>query len=127
LSRKLQEYELRPEDIYNVDEKGFMIGMLNGLGIFSKQKYQNSGNREWITLIACICADGTSFPPGQFYQAISGDVQDSWLQDFDPERHGCFFAASPSGWTNDKLRSARLKETLLTGILKRKRGGAGGF
>jgi hypothetical protein len=113
-----------------------MIGMLvNGLRIFSKQKYQNSGlkqrlqdgNREWITLIACICADGTSLRPGQFYQAISGDVQDSWLQDFDPEQHGCFFAASPTGWTNDKLGLARLKETLLTGILRRKRGCAGGF
>jgi hypothetical protein len=40
LSRKLQEYELRPEDIYNMDEKGFMIGMLvKGLRIFSKSKY----------------------------------------------------------------------------------------
>ncbi|KAF4287008.1 hypothetical protein CNMCM8689_001357 [Aspergillus fumigatus] len=119
LSRKLQEYELRPEDIYNMDEKGFMIGMLvKGLRIFSKSKYQNSGlkqrlqdgNREWITSIACICADGTSLPPGLIYQAISGDIQDSWLQDFDPEQHGCFFASSPSGWTNDKLGLAWLKD-----------------
>jgi hypothetical protein len=73
LSWKLQEYELQPEDIYNIDEKGFIIGMLvNGLRIFSKQKYQNSGlkqrlqdgNREWITLITYICADGTSLPLG---------------------------------------------------------------
>lgn len=86
LSRKLQEYELRPEDIYNMDEKGFMIGMLvKGLRIFSKSKYQNSGlkqrlqdgNREWITSITYICADGTSLPPGLIYQAISSDIQDS--------------------------------------------------
>lgn len=69
-----------------MDEKGFMIGMLvKGLRIFSKSKYQNSGlkqrlqdgNREWITSIACIYADGTSLPPGLIYQAISGDIQDS--------------------------------------------------
>ncbi|KAG2001678.1 hypothetical protein GB937_010021 [Aspergillus fischeri] len=47
LSQKLQEYKLRPEDIYNMDEKGFMIGMLvKGLRIFSKQKYQNSGLKQ---------------------------------------------------------------------------------
>jgi AraC-like DNA-binding protein len=28
LSRQLDEYDLRPEDIYNMAEKGFMIGML---------------------------------------------------------------------------------------------------
>lgn len=96
-----------------------MIGMLvKGLRIFSKQKYQNSGlkqrlqdgNREWITSIACICADKISLPPGLIYQAISGDIQDSWLQDFHPEQHGCFFAFSPSSWTNDKLGLAWLKD-----------------
>jgi hypothetical protein len=40
----LLEYELRPEDIYNMDEKGFMTGLpARGLRVFSKQKYQNSG------------------------------------------------------------------------------------
>jgi hypothetical protein len=117
LSRKLQEYELQPEDIYNMDEKGFMIGMLvKGLRIFSEQKYNSGGlkqrlqdgNREWITSIACICADGTSLSPGLIYQATSGNIQDSWLQDFDPKLHACFFASSPSGWTNDELGYAWL-------------------
>jgi hypothetical protein len=119
LSRKLEEYELRPEDIYNMDEKGFMIGMLvKGLRIFSKRKYKEGGlkqrlqdgNREWITSIACICADGSSLPPGLIYQAVSGDIQDTWLQDFDPKLHDCFFASSPSGWTNDELGFAWLKD-----------------
>jgi hypothetical protein len=52
--------------------------------------------------IACICADGTSLLPGLIYQDISGDIQNFWLQDFDPKPHSCFFASSPSGWTNDK-------------------------
>jgi hypothetical protein len=117
LSRKLQEYELRPEDIYNMDEKGFLIGMLaKGLRTFSKDKYTNrglkqrlqDGNREWITTIACICADGSSLSPGLIYQATTGNIQDSWLQDFDPKLHTCFFASSPSGWTNDELGYAWL-------------------
>jgi hypothetical protein len=119
LSRKLQEYDLRPEDIYNMDEKGFLIGILaKGLRIFSKQKYKNGGlkqriqdgNREWITSIACICADGTALSPGLIYQATSGNIQDSWLQDFDPKLHACFFASSRSGWTNDELGYAWLTD-----------------
>jgi hypothetical protein len=44
LSQKLEEYELRPEDIYDMEEKGFLIGMLvKGLRFFSKQKYKNGG------------------------------------------------------------------------------------
>jgi hypothetical protein len=40
----MQQYELRPEDIYNMDEKGFLIRMLvKGLRIFSKQKYITRG------------------------------------------------------------------------------------
>jgi hypothetical protein len=53
-----------------MDKKGFMIGMLvNGLRIFSKQKYQNSGlkqrlqdgNREWITLLLVSALTGLLF------------------------------------------------------------------
>jgi hypothetical protein len=124
LSRKLQEYELRPEDIYNMDEKGFLIRMLvKGLRVFLKQKYATGGlkqrlqdgNREWITLIACICADGTALLPGLIYQAVTGNIQDSWLQDFDPKLYTCFLASSPSGWTNDELGYA-----WLTNIFDRK-------
>ena len=60
-------------------------------------------NREWITLIGCICADGTFIPPCVIYCAKSGNLQDSWLHDFDPEEHTCHFASSEKGWTNDKL------------------------
>jgi hypothetical protein len=35
-------------------------------------------------------------------------MQDTWLQDFDPNDHHCFFTSSPSGWTNDELGYAWL-------------------
>jgi hypothetical protein len=119
LARKMDQYKVEPENIYNMDEKGFLIGMLSkGLRIFSKKKYQEGnfkerlqdGNREWITTIACICADGTSLSPGLIYQAASGDIQDTWLQDFDPQHHKVFFSSSTSGWTNDKLGFAWLTQ-----------------
>ncbi|KAI9034731.1 uncharacterized protein KD926_006352 [Aspergillus affinis] len=102
-----------------MDEKGFLIGVLaKGKRIFSKKAFERDGmkqrlqdgNREWITTIACICADGTSLSPGLIYQAVSSKLQDSWLQDFEVSQHKCFFASSPSGWTNDELGYAWLRD-----------------
>ena len=79
-----------------MDEKGFLIGVLSKQKrIFSKLRYKTGGirqfiqdgNREWITSIACICADGSYLPPSLIYQAVSGNIQDIWLQGFDPAIH----------------------------------------
>ena len=68
------------------------------------------GNREWITTITCICANGSSFTPALIYQAISGKIQDTWLQDFDPVVHKAFFASLLSGWINNDLGLRWLKQ-----------------
>ncbi|KAM4067790.1 DDE superfamily endonuclease [Hirsutella rhossiliensis] len=41
------------------------------------------GNREFITLIAAICADYSYLPPALIYKGESKDFQDTWLEDFD--------------------------------------------
>ena len=112
LRKKIEQYELEPQHIYNMDEKGFLIGILSKMKrVFSRKRYEEGsikqiiqdGNREWITTIAAICADGSALSPGLIYQAATGLIQDSWLQDFDPSAQSCFFASSPSGWTNNEL------------------------
>ena len=112
LRKKLEQYQVEPQNIYNMDEKGFLIGILSKMKrIFSRKKYEEGsikqliqdGNREWITTIAAICADGSVLPPGLIYQATTGLIQDSWLQDFDPKAQECFFTSSPSGWTNNEI------------------------
>ena len=117
MAKKLKEYDIRPEDMYNMDEKGFLIGVLSkGKRIFSRSKLERGGfkqrlqdeNREWITTIACISADGSFLSPGLIYQAVSGNIQDSWLQVFTPGHHTCFLASTSSGWTNDDIGYAWL-------------------
>ena len=119
LRRKIEQYNIEPQHTYNMDEKGFLIGILGKMKrIFSRRFYEEGGmkqmlqdgNREWITTIACICADGTSLPPALVYEAVSGNVQDSWLQDFDHDKHKAFFTSSPSGWTNNEIGLAWLKQ-----------------
>ena len=61
LSRKLQKYRILPRNTYNMDEKGFAIGVLTtqrrifNKALFKKGKVLGSnqdGNREWITILA---------------------------------------------------------------------------
>jgi hypothetical protein len=112
IKRKFEEYRIKPCDVYNMDEKGFLIGVLQKTRrVFDKEHLSRGkllgagqdGNREWITLIGSICMDGTYLPPSIIYQADSGNLQDTWLDGFDPKEHNCFFTSSHTGWTNEEL------------------------
>jgi Tc5 transposase DNA-binding domain len=72
LARKMKEYDIQAQNMYNMDEKGFLIGQLSKVRrVFTRNAYEagrvehvmQDGNREWITLIATICADGTGLSP----------------------------------------------------------------
>lgn len=112
LEQKIALYSIQPQNCYNMDEKGFLIGHLQKVkrifpkALMKQQKLLGTGQdgcREWITVIATICADGSSLPPALIYKAVSGDLQDTWLQDYQPDEHPCWFASSPNGWTSDEL------------------------
>jgi len=64
-------------------------------------KAQTDGNREFISLLACICADGTMIPPALIYQGKSHDLQSSWLEDLGEDT--TYFAASDNGWSCNSL------------------------
>jgi hypothetical protein len=61
-----------------MDEKGFMIGTTGrSKRIFSKIMWERKeirstlqdGLREWVTVLACIGADGTALPPAIIFKA----------------------------------------------------------
>ena len=73
LQQKITEYDVKLENTYNMDEKGFAIRVLRrSKRIFSRRQYKKKevrqarqdGSREWVSLLATICADGTALPPG---------------------------------------------------------------
>jgi hypothetical protein len=59
------------------------------------------GSREFISLLACICADGSHLPPALIYEGKSYDLQSSWLEDLGDE--SVYFAASNNGWSCNLL------------------------
>ena len=46
--------------------------------------------------------DGTWIPPALIYQAVSGDVQDTWVTEVDPMEHQVHFTSSETGWTSEE-------------------------
>jgi hypothetical protein len=81
LHSKMREHEIEERNTYNMDEKGFFVGIAyRRKRIFSKAVYESGertaamrdGNREWVTLLACVCASGEALPPALIYQGISG-------------------------------------------------------
>jgi hypothetical protein len=78
------EEPIRPECMYGTDETGIQEGIgtkervLGGAGK-KVQHQQRSGERENITVIVTICADGTSIPPAIIYKGEG--YQTSWKQD----------------------------------------------
>src|SRR5436190_2734592 len=60
------------------------------------------GSHEFLSLLACICADGTKLPPALIYQGESHDMLDSWLQDSN-EGDEAYFASTANGWSYNEL------------------------
>jgi hypothetical protein len=71
--------------------------------------FSQDGNREWITILATICADGTAIPPAIIF-AGSGSLQSTWVEDVELGQHQAAFASSPNGWTSDILGLAWLQQ-----------------
>ena len=118
LHQKIEEYNVSPTHIFNMDEKGFQLGRVGRTKrIFSKALYKQKGVRQaledgssqWITVVACICADGKPLSPTLIFQGANGAIQSSWVEAISEGEHSVFVTSSPSGWTNNDIGLAWLK------------------
>src|SRR5256885_9256814 len=60
----VREYNIQPRDVYNMDETGFSIGMIQASRVVvssnvSTQYQAHPGRQEWVSIVECICVDGT--------------------------------------------------------------------
>lgn len=100
LAKKIKKYRIHPLNSYNFDKKGFLLGICHTMKqivliyqLYTKKLLSSNQDRsrKFISLLACICADGTALPPSLIYQAKSGDLQDIWLEDFDSSSKEAYF------------------------------------
>src|ERR1700720_298569 len=73
LTNIIEEYKITPGNIYNMDEKGIQLGIGARITVMidrdQKAVYSiEDGNRELITVIECICADGSILHPSVIFQ-----------------------------------------------------------
>lgn len=95
-------YSIADDDIYNMDEKGCMKGMGdNTVVIVPRRKLEvpssiQPGNREWVSIIECISANGYVLPPFIIFEGVR--IQQSWIPDsLDDD---VVIQVSPNGWTD---------------------------
>ena len=114
---KMAEYGIEPDQIYNMDEKGLLMGRTTRTHrVFNRAMWDRGelkaalqdGSREWITIVAAICADGTALDPCLIYSSEVSTLRSSWVRDI--EDQGVFVTASTSGWINNELGVAWLRE-----------------
>jgi hypothetical protein len=119
LQRKITEYKIDSCHTYNMDEKGFMIGVTSRTKhVFSRRMWEKGevkaslqdGNRAWITLLACVCGDGSALPPGLLYESANSTIQSSWVEEIQPGIHSVLVSSSPTGWTNSNIGLAWLEQ-----------------
>ncbi|KAG6997271.1 hypothetical protein FocnCong_v015272 [Fusarium oxysporum f. sp. conglutinans] len=108
----IAKYGIRSDDIWNFDETGFMMGaimagmVVTGSERQGKPKSVQPGNREWITVIQAINAEGQSIAPfiigaGQYHLA-------NWYRECNLPGDWVI-ATSQNGWTNNQLGLKWLK------------------
>ena len=107
----IAKYHIQPCNIYNWDEKGFLIGLLrtlkrivpiNAIKDGRSLGAAQDGSREFISLLACISAAGKVLPPALIYEGSTFDLQDTWVDDV-KEKDEVYFASTKNGWSCDAL------------------------
>jgi hypothetical protein len=101
----ISKYGITTDDIYNFDETGFQMGAIATCKVVTGSERRNApkviqpGNREWVTVIQGVGAQGWVLPPfiifaGTYHLA-------AWYQEDLPK--DTVIALSDSGWTTNEL------------------------
>lgn len=75
LAEVIKEYGILPGNLYNMDEKGIQLGIGAKIAAMVDRDQQTvysieDGNRELVTVIEAICADGSAIHPSVIFQGL---------------------------------------------------------
>jgi DDE superfamily endonuclease len=100
----MQEYGIVWEDVYNMDEKGIALGLIDNAKIIChrhdlKHYALQPGNRDWASLIECVGIGGFTLPA---YVIFPGQrIQTTWGKAFNEKQ--AMITVSPNGWTDNEI------------------------
>jgi DDE superfamily endonuclease/Tc5 transposase DNA-binding domain len=102
LEKVVTEYNIKPENMYNMDESGFAIGEKEAgrcvINAQVRQKFQaKPGRQEWVSVVECVCADGSIIPPLVIFRGEKLSRQ--WIP---ASIHGNWrLTCNSKGWTSN--------------------------
>jgi hypothetical protein len=103
LKKVLAEFNIKPENIYNMDESGFAIGEKEAgrciINANIRQQFQvKPGRQEWVSVVECVSTDGRVIPPLVIFKAEKLSTQ--WIP---ASIHGDWvFNHNKKGWTSNE-------------------------
>ena len=101
IERTIKHFNIDKSNIYNMDETGFSIGTMESTRIIvdstARTHWQaHPGRQEWVTVVECICADGTMIDPFVIFKGATNNGQ-KYAQDLP----GWTFTSTEKGWTSN--------------------------
>ena len=119
----IEKWGITSDDIFNFDESGFAMGVGTTQRIITSAEYHGkrsllqAGNREWVTSIECIRADGSVHPP---LFVFKGKLFPEHLRfPLDSNQPGSRLTVSKNGWTTNEIGLWWLKSHFIPNIGKR--------
>ena len=108
----IKRRHIQPHNIYNMDEKGLIMGKSARVKVICVRGRKSpplikEGNRELLTAIETMAADGTVLPPMIIYKGAAQYT--SWHGYLNEEDKDTVFSFSPKGWSNQVLGVEYLK------------------
>jgi len=84
LEETVKEFQIDDDDIYNMDEKGIQLGITGRVQTLVDRNQQSvnrveDGNRELVTIIETVCADGTALRPCVVFKGTRRNLE--WGRD----------------------------------------------
>ena len=104
----MKQYHITYNNIYNIDEKGFMLGQGQKQHVVvyrartNKAILQQQGGRESVTIIEAVEAWGKMLPPliiVKIHKHLVGWYQELHNTQDEVSYHGC----SENGWTDNQM------------------------
>ena len=102
VARTIKDYNIRQEDVYNMDEKGYAMGIGGKAKVVVSRHdpyaFQTQcGSREWVSTIECISADGRILNHFLIFKGVN--YKKDWFKVLE---NGAI-CMSDTGWTNNAI------------------------
>ena len=110
------QYGLEPAHIFNMDEKGFMMGLAAKAKVLCRRGRRNpqvtrDGKQELVTVIETFGADGSVLSPFVINKGAGHYM--GWYKNLMEKEKAYRFSYSPKGWTDDQLALEWLQQVFL--------------